>query len=185
MANPPAGIRVVLAGATGLVGGHCLTQLLADEGVAHITVIARHPLTQTDPKLTVQVVDFEHLRGQVRLPEAEAVLCSLGTTHRAAGTPEAFAKVDQVSTSPNWPGWRRRGAFPALFWCRRLADPTSPVFYHRVKGRAEAAVSELHFKAVHLLRPSLLIGIILNPSASRGLGQETGAALGAVRLGAA
>ncbi len=158
MANPPAGIRVVLAGATGLVGGHCLTQLLADEGVAHITVIARHPLTQTDPKLTVQVVDFEHLRGQVRLPEAEAVLCSLGTTHRAAGTPEAFAKVDHIYVAELARLAAARGIPRFILVSAVGADPTSPVFYHRVKGRAEAAVSELHFKAVHLLRPSLLIG---------------------------
>lgn len=158
MANPPAGIRVVLAGATGLVGGHCLTQLLADEGVAHITVIARHPLTQTDPKLTVQVVDFEHLRGQVRLPEAEAVLCSLGTTHRAAGTPEAFAKVDHIYVAELARLAAVRGASCFVLVSAVVADASSPIFYNRIKGRAEAAVSELHFKAVHLLRPSLLLG---------------------------
>lgn len=36
--------------------------------------------------------------------------------------------------------------------------PASPVFYNRVKGRAEAAVIEQHFKAAHILRPSLLLG---------------------------
>ena len=51
-----------------------------------------------------------------------------------------------------------RGASRFILVSAVGADPASPVFYHRVKGRAEAAVSELHFKAVHLLRPSLLLG---------------------------
>lgn len=158
MANPPVGIRVVLAGATGLVGGHCLTQLLADQGVAHVTVIARRPLAQTDPKLTVQVVNFEHLRDEALLPEADAVLCSLGTTHQAAGSPEAFAKVDHIYVVELARLAATRGIPRFILVSAVGADVASPMFYQRIKGRAEAAMSELRFKAVHLLRPALLLG---------------------------
>ena len=157
-ANPPAGIRVVLAGATGLVGGHCLTQLLADDSLAQVTVIARRTLQLTHPKLTVQVVDFDHLREQARLPKADAVLCSLGTTHRAAGSPEAFAKVDHIYVAELARLAAAQGIPRFILVSAVGADPASPVFYQRVKGRAEAAVSDMHFKAVHLLRPALLLG---------------------------
>ena len=158
MTISPAGLRVVLAGATGLVGGHCLTRLLADGDVAQVTVIARRAPQPTDPKLTVQIVDFDHLREQARLPEADAVLCSLGTTHLAAGSPEAFAKVDHIYVAELARLAAARGIPRFILVSAVGADPASPAFYHRVKGRAEAAVGELHFKAVHLLRPSLLLG---------------------------
>ena len=135
-ANPPVGIRVVLAGATGLVGGHCLTQLLADDSVAQVTVIARRTLQLTHPKLTVQVVDFERLRDQARLPKADAALCTLGTTHRAAGSPEAFAKVDHIYVAELARLAAAQGIPRFILVSAVGADPTSPVFYHRVKGRA-------------------------------------------------
>ena len=158
MANSSAGIRVLLAGATGLVGGHCLSALLADDAFSQVTVFSRRPLTQTHPKLTVQILDFERLRDYTGLVQTDAVLCCLGTTHRAAGSPEAFAKVDHIYVAELARLAAARGASRFILVSAVGADPASPVFYHRVKGRAEEAVSELHFKAVHLLRPSLLLG---------------------------
>lgn len=158
MANSSAGIRVLLAGATGLVGGHCLSALLADDAFSQITVFSRRPLEQTHPKLTVQTLDFDHLRDYAGLIQADAALCCLGTTHRAAGSPEAFAKVDHIYVAELARLAAARGVARFILVSAVGADPASPVFYHRVKGRAEAAVSELHFKAIHLLRPSLLLG---------------------------
>jgi uncharacterized protein YbjT (DUF2867 family) len=154
----PLGIRVLLVGATGLVGGHCLTRLLADPDFSQVTVLARDALERTDPKLTVHVVDFDHLREQAQAIAADAVLCGLGTTHRAAGSPEAFVKVDHIYVAELARLAAARGVLRFVLVSAVGADPGSPVFYNRVKGRAEAAVSEQPFKAVHILRPSLLLG---------------------------
>lgn len=153
-----SGIRVLLAGATGLVGTHCLTQLLADETIATVIVVTRRPLERTHPKLDVRVVNFEHLRKQAGAIKADVALCCLGTTHRAAGSPEAFAKVDHIYVAELAKLAASAGVSCFVLVSSLLADANSPVFYHRVKGRAEAAINELHFKTVHLLRPSLLLG---------------------------
>jgi uncharacterized protein YbjT (DUF2867 family) len=159
MALPrPLGIRVLLVGATGLVGGHCLTRLLADPDFSQVTVLARHALERTDPKLTTHLVDFDHLRDHAQSTAADAVLCCLGTTHRAAGSPEVFAKIDHIYVAELARLAASRGALRFVLVSAVGADPGSPVFYNRVKGRAEAAVSELPFKAIHILRPSLLLG---------------------------
>lgn len=152
------GIRVLLAGATGLVGGHCLTKLLADQDIDHITVLSRRSLEQTHPKLGVRVVDFEHLREQAGSIEADVALCCLGTTYRASGSPEAFAKVDHIYVVELAKLAATRGVARFALVSSVGADPSSPVFYNRVKGRAETEVSELAFEAVHLLRPALLLG---------------------------
>ncbi len=148
----------MLVGATGLTGGHCLNRLLADESFSEVTVLARRPLERTDPKLTVHQVDFDHLRDYAQAIVADAVLCCLGTTHRVAGSPEAFAKVDHIYVAELARLAVARGASCFVLVSVVGADPSSPVFYNRVKGRAEAAVSELPFRAVHILRPSLLLG---------------------------
>ena len=38
------------------------------------------------------------------------------------------------------------------------ADTHSPVFYSRIKGRAEEAVRQQNFHCLHILRPSMLLG---------------------------
>ena len=157
-AQRQTGLRLLLVGATGLVGGLCLTKLLADDDVESVTVFARRSLARTDPKLTTHVVDFDHLHDHAKAINADTALCCLGTTHRAAGSPEAFAKVDHIYVAELARLAAARGVSRFVLVSAVGADPGSPVFYNRVKGRAEAAVSELPFKAVHILRPSLLLG---------------------------
>lgn len=157
-AERSSGIRALLAGATGLVGGHCLSELLCDNDFSTVTVLTRRPVEWISPKLTVHVVDFDHLRDHAGAFNVDVVLCCLGTTHRVAGTPEAFAKVDHIYVAELARLAAAQGAQRFVLVSAVGADPSSPVFYNRVKGRAETAVSELPFKAVHILRPSLLIG---------------------------
>jgi amyloid beta (A4) precursor-like protein 2 len=61
---PPRGLRVLLAGASGLIGAHCLELLLADEAIATVIVISlvmlrkrqygtiSHGIVEVDPMLT-------------------------------------------------------------------------------------------------------------------------------------
>jgi uncharacterized protein YbjT (DUF2867 family) len=172
MANPSMGIRALLVGATGLVGGHCLGELLYDNDFSAVTVLTRRPLEWIPPKLTVHVVDFDHLSDFAGAFNVDVVLCCLGTTHRAAGSPEAFVKVDHIYVAELARLAAARGAQRFVLVSAVGADPNSPVFYNRIKGRAEAAVSELPFKAVHILRPSLLLGQRWEPRAAEDLGKQ-------------
>lgn len=157
-AQRPSEIRALLAGATGLVGGHCLNALLEDPDFSAVTVLARQPLERVAPKLTARLVDFDRLGDIAEAFDVDVVLCCLGTTHRIAGSPEAFARVDHIYVAELARLAAARGARCFVLVSAVGADPGSPVFYQRVKGRAESAVSELPFRAVHILRPSLLLG---------------------------
>lgn len=77
----PGGRRVLLAGATGLVGGEILRGLLADDTVAAVHVLARRTLQLAHPKLQVQVVDFTALPS---LPPLDEAYLALGTTIKLA-----------------------------------------------------------------------------------------------------
>jgi uncharacterized protein YbjT (DUF2867 family) len=82
---------VLLAGASGLVGGQLLQLLLNDPGVSCIHALSRKPLSVSNPKLQVHMVDFTSLP---QLPPADEAYLALGTTTKIAGSKEAFRAVD-------------------------------------------------------------------------------------------
>ena len=151
----PAGRRVLLAGATGLVGGVLLRHLLADDTVATVHVLARRALQIEHPKLQAQVVDFTALP---TLPPLDEAYLALGTTIKVAGSQAAFRAVDfdanlAVARAALMAGVRRLGLVSAMG-----ADPHARVFYNRVKGELEEAVKGLGFETLVIARPSLLLG---------------------------
>lgn len=152
----------LVAGATGAVGEKVVSQLLDDAEVAIVNVVVRRPSGRTHPRLVEFVTDFDDLaRCAERNPQllsVDAAFCCLGTTLRAAGSREAFEKVDYgyVTQLAKLASARKVPRF--LMISAVGANPRAAAFYSRVKGRAEAAVSELPFTALHVLRPSLLLG---------------------------
>lgn len=150
MAIPGSQRKVLLAGATGLVGGHILQALLADQSVFEIHVMSRRPLSISHPKLRVQIVDFSRLRPLV---QADEVYLALGTTIKVAGSQAAFRAVNlAVASAAVAAGARRVGLVSAVG-----ASARSSVFYNRVKGELENALKALDLTALVIAQPSLLL----------------------------
>ena len=93
--SPPR--RVLLAGATGLVGRALLHQLLADPMVGEVRALTRRALSRSellgrgghppgDERLQVCEIDFERLDRHTELFEVDWVCCAMGTTIRKAGS---------------------------------------------------------------------------------------------------
>jgi uncharacterized protein YbjT (DUF2867 family) len=78
-----------LAGATGLVGGFVLKQLIASERYARVVVLTRRTVRAEDAKIDQRVVNFDQLAA-MELPAVDDVFCALGTTIKKAGSQEAF-----------------------------------------------------------------------------------------------
>jgi uncharacterized protein YbjT (DUF2867 family) len=154
--------RIILAGATGLVGRELLNGLLADPSVAEVLALVRRPLALPSrpaagqaARLALQVVDFAALPA---LPAADEVYLALGTTIKVAGSQAAFRAVDfeanlAVARAALAAGVRRAGLVSAMG-----ANARSSVFYNRVKGELEEALAALGFEALVIARPSLLVG---------------------------
>ena len=150
-----AGRAVAVAGATGLVGGEILRGLLADETVAGVHAFGRRPLALQHPRLTSHVVDFTSLPA---LPALDEAYLALGTTIKVAGSQSAFRAVDfdanlAVARAAKASGARSVGLVSAMG-----ADARSRIFYSRVKGELEEALSALGFEGIVIARPSFLAG---------------------------
>jgi uncharacterized protein YbjT (DUF2867 family) len=144
-----------LAGATGLVGREILQGLIADASVKAIHVLARRALPASHAKVTVHVVDFTKLPA---LPRIDEVYLALGTTIKVAGSQQAFRAVDYdanlaVARAALAAGAKRAGLVSAMG-----ASAKSGIFYSRVKGELEDALSALGFEGLVIARPSMLSG---------------------------
>ncbi|BET11192.1 nucleoside-diphosphate sugar epimerase [Pandoraea sputorum] len=156
--------KVLLAGATGLVGGLMLQALLADRSVAEVHVLGRRPLSVQHPKLQTQTVDFNRLPP---LPPVDEVYLALGTTIKVAGSKATFRTVDfdanlAVAEAAFAAGARRVGLVSA-----GSANAKSAMFYTRIKGELEDALKAMPFEALVIAQPSLLLDY------RDGLGQPT------------
>ncbi len=146
---------VLLAGASGLVGREILRGLLADESVGAVHTLGRRDLALQHPRLTQHRIDFKALPALPRLDEA---FIALGTTIKVAGSQEAFRAIDfdavlTVAQAAKAAGATRLGVVSAMG-----ANARSSVFYNRVKGEVEEALSALGFDTLVFARPSLLVG---------------------------
>jgi uncharacterized protein YbjT (DUF2867 family) len=148
----------LLVGATGLVGGHCLGRLLEEPAYARVTVLVRRPLGRKHEKIDERVVDFDKLGELSPVPEADDVFVCLGTTIKAAGSREAFARVDHDYVVRAAELGRKGGAKRICAVSSVGADSASSNFYLRVKGEAERDLGALGFEVIEILRPSFLVG---------------------------
>lgn len=150
--------NAVIAGATGLVGGALLRRLAGDARYAEVRVLGRRAPAALPAKARFVATDFSDLATHAAALAADDVFCCLGTTIRAAGSQAAFERVDYHMVVDLARAARQAGARRFLVVSAVGASERAAAFYSRVKGRMERAVRQLPFEAVHIVRPSLLLG---------------------------
>jgi uncharacterized protein YbjT (DUF2867 family) len=123
-----------------------------------VRVLGRSHFARRHRKLETHRIDFDRLEENPSLLRADDVFCCLGTTIAKAGSQEAFRKVDFTYVVEAARVASDAGAEQFLVVSAVGADPSSRVFYNRVKGEMEAAVKRLPFRALWIVRPSLLLG---------------------------
>jgi uncharacterized protein YbjT (DUF2867 family) len=153
--QPANNRKILLAGATGLVGHELLQTLLTDRTVTEIHVLSRRPLDTINPKLHNLVVDYQQLPG---LPPVDEVYLAIGTTIRVAGNRAAFRAVDLDMNLAVAKAGIAAGARRVALVSAAGADANSSVFYIRTKGELENALMELALDALVIARPSFLLG---------------------------
>jgi uncharacterized protein YbjT (DUF2867 family) len=163
-----SGRDLLLAGATGLVGGLLLRRLLADPGFdGTIFAPLRRDPGVSDPRLAVLRTDFKPGSGDLQLAAGievrsarplHAYVSCLGTTIRAAGSREAFIAVDRELVLRLAQLAFAHGARHAVLVSSVGASRQSGNFYLRVKGEVEDALAKIGFARVDLIQPGLLIG---------------------------
>jgi uncharacterized protein YbjT (DUF2867 family) len=152
--------RVIIVGASGMVGGYALRYLLDDPAVGTVTSVGRRHLGVSRPKLNeILHADFADCSAlAVALEGQDAAIFCLGTYTGAVLDAELrrvtvdyateFARVLRAS-SPN-------ATF--AFLSGSGADPTgrSRMAFARYKGEAEKVLSATGFPHVYIFRPAYI-----------------------------
>jgi uncharacterized protein YbjT (DUF2867 family) len=161
MTIPAAGNqRVVLVGATGMVGGLALRAALEHPDVGSVTAIGRRKIGIMHPKLTEVVhpdfADCSALAGALRAQDA-AVFC-LGVYTGAV--PDDALRTITVTYTIEFARVLHDNSPDAAFsfLSGSGADPTghSRVPFARYKGEAETALLKTGFSRVYLFRPAYI-----------------------------
>lgn len=148
----------LIAGATGLTGSELVKVLLKDPAYDKVKVLTRRPLDMDHPKLEQIKADFFRLDQYAEHFKVNDVFCCLGTTIKKAGSQKAFRRVDYDYPVKIAQLAKAAGAKKFLVISAMGADVRSNVFYSRVKGQMEEALKKIEFPALHIFRPSLLLG---------------------------
>lgn len=151
-------MKVMLVGATGLVGGQVLQHLLDDGRCDVVVAPTRRALGLASPALLNPVVDFEQLPLEADWWAVDAVICALGSTIKQAGSREAFARIDHDYPLRVAERARARGAHAFVLNSAKGADAGSRIFYSQVKGRLEQDLRALGYPSLTLVRPGLIGG---------------------------
>ncbi|HKL71467.1 MAG TPA: NAD(P)H-binding protein [Marinilabiliaceae bacterium] len=147
----------VIAGSTGLIGGHLLQQLLNNPLYDKIYVPGRKAPKLTDSKIVFELCNFSEFKN---LPKNGSIdlFCSLGTTIKKAGSQDQFREVD-FDAVVNFARWG------ASISCNHFvvvssigANPKSRNFYLRTKGQMEQVLKAIGLNNLTIVRPSLLMG---------------------------
>ena len=149
---------LLLVGATGLVGLEVVRQALADRAIERVVALTRRPLELRHLRLENQVVDFDALPTEAAWWSVDAVICTLGTTMRQAGSRAAFRKVDHDYVLAVARQARAHGAEVFALTSSLGAKAGSGNFYLRTKGEIECDLAAEGFTSLTFVRPSLIGG---------------------------
>jgi uncharacterized protein YbjT (DUF2867 family) len=151
----------VVAGASGLVGRELIVRLGRAPAYGRVIALTRRALGLQVPKLIEAPARFDALDdilAPLLRPSTVDAYCCLGATIRAAGSQQAFRRVDQDLVLA-FARWAAGVPVSRLVVVSALgADANSRVFYNRVKGETEDDLRAVAGSSLVLLRPSLLDG---------------------------
>ncbi|MBI3791506.1 MAG: NAD(P)H-binding protein [Gemmatimonadetes bacterium] len=153
-------MRVLLFGASGMIGSGVLHECLADPRVTRVTAVVRAPLGRTDPKLREVLhqdfTDYAPLAGV--MADADACFFCLGVS--AVGLDEAaYTRLthDLTLTCAR----AQLAANRDCVFCYVSGQGTDSTergraMWARVKGRTENALLALGFRAAYMFRPGFI-----------------------------
>lgn len=151
--------KAVVVGATGLVGGYVVRELLVQKEYSRVMVVGRRHLDIKHPKLEQALIDWEHpQQAAFAFEGVDDVFCCLGTTMKKAGSKKQFRRVNLDYPVLTARLGKEAGAVQMLAISAMGADSNSRVYYSHIKGETEEALAAIGLPALHLFRPSLILG---------------------------
>lgn len=153
-------MKVILFGATGMVGRGVLRECLLDQRVDAVLSIGRSATGQSHPKLSewVQKYLFDYSGNETRLKGYDACFFCLGVS--SAGMQEAdYSHITYDLTLAAATALARLDPGMTFIYVSGTGTDSSEqgrIMWARVKGKTENALLKLPFKAAYMFRPGVI-----------------------------
>jgi uncharacterized protein YbjT (DUF2867 family) len=151
-------MKLLLLGATGLVGNRTLKLALSSDAFSEVIAPTRKPLAPNVKLVNPVRSRLEELAPALESYQPHAVICALGTTQAKAGSKEAFIHVDYELPIAFGKAAHAAGVQTFAIVTAMGASTDSRFFYPRIKGEVERDIGEIGFRSLTICRPSLIAG---------------------------
>ncbi len=151
-------MKILLIGASGLIGSKLLEQMLLDSEIKCIVLFVRKPISIDHPKIEQHIINFESINDYSKYFNGEALVCALGTTRSKTPNKFEYRKIDLGYTLDAAKLAKENGVNQIHLISSMGAHPKSKVFYSALKGEIESLILGLKFDITLIYRPSILIG---------------------------
>ncbi|WP_128892148.1 NAD(P)H-binding protein [Erythrobacter sp. HKB08] len=152
-------IRIVLVGASGLVGGEVLAEAVGRANIRMLALGRREARLPTGATMEQVVADPAEWGKVMQQFRPDVLISALGTTiGKQGGDKDKFRAVDFNLVVDTARAAHEAGVERCVAVSSANADASSRFFYMQVKGEAEQALMKVGFKRLDILRPGLLRG---------------------------
>ncbi len=163
-------MKIIVTGATGLVGAEILRQAILDKDVEEITALVRRPIDISHPKIkTVIHSNFLDYSGLEELFKSyDAMVWALGISQTQVNKEQYHVITYDYTLAAANAIQKANPDMAFLFVSGGGADSTekSRTLFAREKGKTENALLKLGFKKLHIVRPAGIKPINKNPNTS-------------------
>jgi len=150
-------MKALLIGATGSTGKFLLNELIQDDDYTSVTIFVRRPTGRSHPKLSEHVIDFSQLDQYSEHITGDVLFSCLGTTLKDAGSQKKQWEIDFEIPATFARIARQNRVNSIVLVSSADASPKSNIFYSRMKGELETAITELDFGQYIIFRPGPLL----------------------------
>ena len=148
----------LLFGASGLVGGQLLNQLISNNNYSKIKVFVRSVLQMSNPKIEIIETDFNNLANHKEDIKGDDCFFCIGTTKQNSPDKNEYRRVELDVPKDIAQIAKSNSVNSFVFVSSGYADPNSSGDYLKFKGLVEEELKRLSFNKLGIMRPSFLIG---------------------------
>lgn len=150
-------MKAIIIGATGLVGGLILKEVLNDSYFSEVRIFVRRPTGIDNPKLKEIVTPMKEISPLSPEIQGDVLFNALGTTIKQAGSQDEQRRIDR-DLPVSFAGIASENGVKLMLNISSVGASLKGGFYLKTKAEMENGTEKFFPGKIHHFRPGLLAG---------------------------